>query len=214
VTRKEAVVATVGGSNAAWWAAGVAMFGLILVVGWTMTRPEGPAVAPGGGAPAGMPPGAGGGAPATGQSTLDLSTMSPREAADRLFDRVMRTIAGGDTVGAVSFQPMAVQAYQAIEPLDLDGLFHQSLLENLVDPTAALATAGRILELEPDHILGLGAAAEAALGSGDEARAAELYVQLVDVYGAESARPLVEYQGHTGLMTQYLSNAQAFLAGR
>jgi hypothetical protein len=188
------------------------MFGLILVVGWTMTRPEGPVVAPGGGAPAGMPPASG--VPATGQSTLDLSTMSPREAADRLFDRVMRTIAGGDTVGAISFQPMAVQAYQAIEPLDLDGLFHQSLLENLVDPAAALATAGRILELEPDHILGLGAAAEAALGSGDEARAAELYAQIVGAYGAEANRPLVEYQGHTGLMEQYLSNAQAFLAGR
>jgi hypothetical protein len=193
------------------------MFVLILVVGWTMTRPEGPAVAPGGvapagGAPAGMPPGSG--VPATGQSTLDLSTMSPREAADRLFDRVMRTIAAGDTAGAISFQPMAVQAYQVMEPLDLDGLFHQSLLELLVDPAAALATAERILELEPDHILGLGAAAEAALGTGDEARAAELYAQIVEAYGREANRPLVEYQGHSGLMTQYLTTAQAFQASR
>jgi hypothetical protein len=159
-----------------------------------------------------MPPASG--VPATGQSTLDLSTMSPREAADRLFDRVMRTIAAGDTAGAISFQPMAIQAYQAIEPLDFDGLFHQSLLEMLVDPAAALATAERILESEPDHILGLGAAAEAALGTGDEARAAEIYAQIMDVYGAQANRPLVEYQGHTGLMTQYLSVAQAFLAGR
>lgn len=212
VTRKEAVVATVGGSNAAWWAGGAVMFALILIVGWTMTRPAGPAVAPGGGAPTGMPPASG--VPATGQSTLDLSTMTPREAADRLFDRVMRTIAAGDTAGAVSFQPMAVQAYQAVEPLDLDGLFHQSLLEMLVDPSAALATAERILAVEPDHILGLGAAAEAALGSGDEARASEMYAQIVEVYGAQATRPLVEYQGHTGLMTQYLTAAQAFLAGR
>jgi len=188
------------------------MFALILIVGWTMTRPEGPVAAPAGGAPAGMPPASG--VPATGQSTLDLSTMSPREAADRLFDRVMRTIAAGDTVGGLSFQPMAVQAYQGIEPLDLDGLFHQATLEMLVDPAAALATAERILVLEPDHILGLGAAAEAALGSGDEERAAELYAQIVDVYGAESNRPLVEYQGHPASMTQYLSAAQAFLAGR
>ena len=188
------------------------MFALILIVGWTMTRPAGPEVAPGGGAPAGMPPVSG--VPATGQSTLDLSTMTPREAADRLFDRVMRTIAAGDTAGAVSFQPMAVQAYQAVEPLDLDGLFHQSLLEMLVDPSAALATAERILAVEPDHILGLGAAAEAALGSGDEARASEMYARIVEVYGAQVTRPLVEYQGHTGLMTQYLTAAQAFLAGR
>ena len=109
---------------------------------------------------------------------------------------------------------MAVQAYQAVEPLDLDGLFHQSLLEMFVDPSAALVTAERILAVEPDHILGLGAAAEAALGSGDEARASQMYAQIVEVYGAQVTRPLVEYQGHTGLMTQYLSAAQAFLAGR
>ncbi|HSG46835.1 MAG TPA: hypothetical protein VLA43_03355, partial [Longimicrobiales bacterium] len=146
--RRAAAVAAVGGGNAPWWIAGVAMLGLILVIGVTMVKPEGPSVPPG-------MPAAGGDNPAAGQSTLDLTTMSPREAADRLFDRVMRTVAAGDTAGALAFQPMAVQAYQGAEPLDLDGMFHQALLEALADPAAALVTARRMLAEEPDHLLAL-----------------------------------------------------------
>lgn len=205
---RAAAVAAVGGGNAPWWIAGVAMLGLILVIGVTMVKPEGPA------APAGGMPPAGGGNPAAGQSTLDLSSMSPREAADRLFDRVMRTVSAGDTAGALAFQPMAVQAYQGAEPLDLDGLFHQALLEGLADPAAALATAQRMLAQEPDHILGLGQAAQASLDMGDTAQAEEYFSHLVRVYDAQFARNLVEYDGHRNIMVEMKSTADAFLAGR
>jgi hypothetical protein len=207
-SHRAAAVATVGGSNAPWWIAGAAMLGLILVVGVTMVKPAGPAAPTGG-----MPP-ADGGNPAAGQSAVDLSSMTPREAADRLFDRVMRTVSAGDTAGALAFQPMAVQAYQSAEPLDLDGLFHQALLEGLADPQAALATAQRILAQEPDHILGLGEAAQASLDMGDAAQAQGYYSQLVRVYDAQFARNLVEYDGHRNIMVEMKSAAAAFLAGR
>ena len=98
--------------SGAWWIAGIAMFGLIVVVGWSMVRP-GPPPTPGGG------PAAPAGAPAAGQAPVDLSSMSPLDAANRLFNRVMTTLEAGDTAGALGFQPMAVQAYEMIEPLDL-----------------------------------------------------------------------------------------------
>lgn len=200
---REAAAATFGGGNAPWWVAGAAMFILILVVGWNMVKPAGP-VAPAGGMP--------GGNPAAGGSALDLNNMSPREAADRLFNRVMEAMSQGDTTGALFFQPMAVQAYERAEPLDLDGVLHQSLLEALSDPAAGLATAQRILEPEPDHVLGLGAAAQAAIALGDSAQAATYYQRLLAVYDVQYARNLAEYDGHRTLMAEMRSDAQRFLA--
>jgi len=191
-----------GGGNAPWWIAGVAMFGLILVVGWSMVRPERQAT----------PGGMGGGAVDPGSpGTTDISQMSPREAADRLFDRVMRTISAGDTTGALGFQPMAVQAYELVGELDLDGMFHVALLQQLTDPAAALATAKKMLETEPDHILGLGMAAEASAAMGEEAATREYFEHLLRVYDAEFARNLVEYDAHRNLMTQFQASAEAFV---
>ena len=208
---KAAAAATLGGHNAPWWIAGVAMFGLILVMGWTMVNRAGPqaaAGAPGGG---GMPPGAGAGNPAAGQSTVDLNSMTPREAADRLFNRVMQTLSSGDSTNALFFQPMAVEAYERAEPLDLDGILHEALLQLMTDPAAALATSQRVLESEPDHVLGLGTAARAAIAMGDTAKAKEFYQHLLRVYDKEYARNLVEYDGHRQLMAEMQGDAQRFL---
>ncbi len=207
VGHRAAAAATLGGNNAPWWIAGVAMFGLILVVGWNaVSRSSSPPAASGGGPPPGM-----GGNPANGQSTLDLNSMTPREAADRLFNRVMQTLSAGDTTNALFFQPMAVQAYQRAEPLDLDGIIHEALLELLTDPAAALATSERVLESEPDHVLALGTAAQAAIAMGDSAKAKEYYEHLLRVYDTEYARNLVEYDGHRQLMAEMQSEAQRYL---
>ncbi len=193
--------------NLPWWIAGVSMFGLILVVGINMVRPGAPA------APASGAPGDGTN-PAGGQSSLDLSSISPREAADRLFNRVMTTISQGDTAGALAFQPMAVQAYGLVADLDLDGLVHRALLELLVSPEAAMASAQQVLAVEPDHVLGLGIAADAAVRMGDDARAEELYRHVLRVYDAQAARSLVEYDSHRTVMADVRASAEAFLAGR
>lgn len=206
VGHRAAAAATLGGNNAPWWIAGVAMFGLILVVGWNMVNRAGPQ-APAGG----MPPGAAGANPAAGQSNLDLNSMTPRDAADRLFNRVMQTISSGDTTNALFFQPMAVQAYQRAEPLDLDGIIHQALLELLVDPSAALATSERVLESEPDHVLALGTAARAAIAMEDSTKARDYYEHLLRVYDTEYARNLVEYDGHRQLMADMQSEAQRYV---
>lgn len=200
--RRAAAAAAVGGGNAPWWIAGVALFGLILVVGWSMVRPQQQS------SPTGAPAAADATNP-NGPGTTDISQMSPREAADRLFDRVMRTISAGDTAGALGFQPMAIQAFELAEPLDLDGMFHVALLQQLTDPAAALATAKRMLESEPDHVLGLGMAGEAANAMGDQVAAKDYFQHLLRVYDAQFARNLVEYDGHRNLMVQMKATAEA-----
>jgi hypothetical protein len=183
------------------------MFAMILVVGWNTVRAPAPAAPAGGGAsPMGNP--------AAGASEVDLASMSPREAADRLFDHVMRDLSAGDSADAVAFQPMAVQAYERAEPLDVDGLFHLALLQRISDPTASLGTAQRILQQDSDHILGLGAAAEAAAQSGQTDLATQYYKHLLDVYAAQVALTLPEYEAHKTLLGEMKAEAEAFVAGK
>ena len=141
--------------------------------------------------------------------------MTPIEAADRLFERVMRAITRGDSDEAQQFMPMAVGAYERARPLDLDGLFHLSLLERTAGLLEeALATAQQILDQDPDHLLGLHAAAEAAAELGRAVEAALHYRHIVDVYAPQMARQLLEYVDHSGITDNLLSGAEAFLAAR
>ncbi|MEO7966323.1 MAG: hypothetical protein ABIT38_20670, partial [Gemmatimonadaceae bacterium] len=50
----------------------------------------------------------------------DISAMSPRERADKLYDRVMRQAAEGKVDSATFFAGMATQAYELLGPLDND----------------------------------------------------------------------------------------------
>jgi Double zinc ribbon len=151
-----------------------------------------------GGAPMGTPP------PLTG---------TPREQADRLFNRIMTERSGGNEEQARFFVPMAVQAYQASEPLDLDGLYHLSLVQAVGgDFASARATAMRILQQSPNHLLGLAALAEASLGAGDSAAAREAYQGFLDHLTEERGRDLPEYRDHAPILGQYEQEARATLA--
>lgn len=205
---RAAAAATLGGANLPWWIAGAALFGLILVIGWSVVHSQNSTAQRPGEAPAAA--GAAGNA-AMGASTIDLSKMTPQEAADRLFNHVMTDLANGDTTDALNFQPMAVQAYQVAEPLDLDELFHLSLLEGIRDPETALGTAKRILKTDPDHLLGLGAAAQWSLAVGDTAAALGYYKHFLKVYDAQVAKKLPEYEAHKEYLAEVKPEAQAFV---
>jgi len=137
---------------------------------------------------------------------------SPREQADRLFNRVMTERENGDTAQAKFFVPMAVQAYGMAGNLDADGYYHLSLLHNLVgDYQAAQAEAEKILATTPNHLLGLSAAGNAARGAGDSATARKYYQRLVDNFAAESKASRQEYQDHGKMLPELKAEAEAFL---
>lgn len=155
----------------------------------------------------------------SGSGTFDLGarrppelTGTPREQADRLFNRVMQALSQNDTEQASFFLPMAILAYQQAGELDDDGLYHLSLLQAASgDASTARATAERILEREPDHVLALGAAARAADQAGDTEAARRYYRHLVRVYQAELERGRTEYEVHADILPTYRAEATEYL---
>lgn len=151
-------------------------------------------------------------------SAVDLESMTPREAADRLFVRVMTAVESGDQAQAELFLPMAIASYDRIAALTLDDRFHLSLLFALSgDGASALEVAEAGLAVRPTHLLCLAAAAEAALLLEDEAGARAHYQTLVDAYEEERRAGLVEYGpqtegGHANLLPVLREDALEFLA--
>ncbi len=193
----------------AWWISG----GLLVVVVVLVTF-LGPWA--GGDDPPPQPaaPGAQGTDPMAPAPQVDLSTMTDREAADRLFDRIMMANEQGDEEEVTNFLPMALDAYELARPLDADGHFHVAVLQNLAgDHEAALAEAETVLEEDPNHLLNLSAAAEAAVALGDNATAEEYYSRILEVFDSEVDRDLPEYREHVPLLPSIRDEAAAFMAG-
>ena len=204
----------IGNARVPWAAAGLLAV-LLVVVSFVRLAPGGER--PGGDRP--IPP------PSTPPGTLGptsavpLSSMTPRQAATRLFDRVMRAIESGDRTEADMFLPMAIASYDRIAALSLDDRFHLSLLHAAAgDARSALAVAEAGLALRPTHLLCLAAAARAALLAGDTAKAAAHYRTLDAVYDQERGADLQEYdpsakEGHAALLPVLRQEARAYAQG-
>ena len=98
-----------------------------------------------------------GGAPAIAAAEgtpPDLSTMTPRERFDRLYNRVMRAAEQGDTVTVARFSPMAFLAYGQLDSVDADARYHAAVLRLHVqgDTAGALRLADTIQMSNPRHL--------------------------------------------------------------
>ena len=137
--------------------------------------------------------------------------MTPRQAADRLFERAMREEDGGDVERAKFFASMAVQAYATVpaEEIDLDAHFHLGLLELLQENEAAAAAESEmILSVRPNHLLGLVLAARVAEASGNPEAQAGVYEQLLSELDAERSAGLPEYEMHGSLIDAEAARAR------
>jgi Double zinc ribbon len=162
-----------------------------------------------GAAGATAPPFASMGSTPGGTGTPPPLTGTPREQADRLFNRIMQERSAGNEEQAKFFVPMATQAYQASAPLDDDGLYHLSLIQAVGgDFAASAATANSILRNSPNHLLGLAALAEADTGAGDSAGARQAWQRFLDHLAEEKAKDLEEYRDHTPILSQYEEDAR------
>lgn len=187
------------GKQLAWGTAGVLLVGLLLVVVFPMGGPE----------RADLPRPVASGSVA-GPAGVDLSSMTPREAADRLFNRVMTAVAAGDSTEVVSFMPMAIRALELAEPLDTDGRFHLVLLRLTGQfNSEALEGAEEILSEQPNHLLGLAMAGDASLALGDSAGARGYYERWLDAYESETQKDLLEYRDHGRMFPEMQVKAEA-----
>ena len=92
----------------------------------------------------------------SGAAAVDLSKMSPRQAADRLFNRVMAADERGDSAEAKKFAPMALQAYGLVKQPDSDAHYHVGLINLVLGDVAQVRKQIDLLyNAAPDHLLGL-----------------------------------------------------------
>jgi len=136
--------------------------------------------------------------------------MTAREAADRLFERVMRAASADNSTEVVTFLPMAIAAYGLVETLDTDGNFHLVLLRLTGQFNAeALEGAEEILAEQPNHLLALAMAGDASLALGDSASARGYYGRWLDAYETETAKGLLEYDDHAPMFPEMRAKAEA-----
>jgi len=192
----------------AWYVAGVCVLALLVVVVIVVAKKSG---APPAGAAA-----TAAGAPPTGErATTDLSAMTPREAADRLYNRIMTANEAGDTAQVNFFAPMALQAYANLGgDLDADARLHLGLVQLAIGATVAAAAEGdTILQKAPNHLFGWLLKARAAEAQGDAARAKRAYESFMKNYDAEMAKKRPEYQEHAQMLQDTRNRAQRAGAG-
>jgi hypothetical protein len=146
------------------------------------------------------------------RGTTDISNMSPREAADRLFNRVMTAAEAGDTGQVAFFGPMTIQAYGNATPLDVDARLHIGMIQLLLgNPAGARAEADTIAQTSRTHLFGLVLRARAAEAEGNSAAARQAYTQMVDNWDAERAKQLEEYGQHEAVLAQARGAARQLL---
>jgi tetratricopeptide (TPR) repeat protein len=154
------------------------------------------------------------GAPAGDPSAVDLASMTPRERADRLFNRVMQGVANGDTAQLGFFAGMAIQAYGMVPERNADLHYHLGELYRVTgDAASARAQADTILAADPQHLFGLFGAAQAEQERGDQAGARALYQRFLDAYATQVARNLPEYQEHQQGLPSMRAQAQQAVGG-
>lgn len=134
----------------------------------------------------------------------DLSTMTPREAADRLFNRVMMADEQGDSGEVEQFAPMAVAAYDQLENLDLDGLYHVGLIHAAAgDIESAWEAVERLRVVVPEHLLASVLEHRLALAEGDQARAERAVEHFKAHYDQEIVIDRLEYRDHQRAIDQF-----------
>lgn len=146
-------------------------------------------------APTASAPFAGGGAAMP--RAPDISSMTPEQQAERLYDRIMREYEAGQLENVKTFMPMAVAAFERLSPLNLDQRYDLGRIAEVGgDLPLARAQADTILRTRPTHLLGLILAAKAARMEKNEARAKTFDARLIAADSAERKVALPEYLLH------------------
>jgi len=145
----------------------------------------------------------------TGMTAPDISSMSPAERADRLFNRVMSLSSEGKADSAAFFAPMAIAAFEALAPLSAHTRYDLGLVALVSgDARRAAAQSDSILLERPTHLLGLALAARVADARGDAAAGRAARQRLLGAEKAERAAALPEYTDHDADLRAALEQAR------
>ncbi len=153
---------------------------------------------------------------ATPTRAPDISSMSPQERADRLFNKVMILNSQGKTDSVQFFAPMALQSYLALAPMNNDQRYDMGRVGEVAGAIPlAKAQADSILLKSPTHLLGLILAARVATIEGDSTALRGFEKRLVAAEKSELAKKLDEYDRHQDDIANGLAQARKNIgAGR
>jgi len=128
---------------------------------------------------------------------FDLSSISPRVAADKLFNRVMMAQEQGNMQEVMQFAPKPLQAYDLVANLDADSHYHIGLIHAAMGDFGKVRKQAEILkQLSPNHLLGLFLEHNAAEESGDRNTAAKASAAFAAAYDSEIKTGKPEYEAH------------------
>lgn len=140
----------------------------------------------------------------------ELAALPPRERFNRVFDRMMRAGAEGDSTTVATLSSIALAAYADIDSVDADARFHAGLIAiQTGDFPGALAVADTLERQYPGHLFGpilFGAVAGLEHDSTGLRRAFDLFRARADRELARTDRP--EYLEHRQLLTQFQQAAE------
>ena len=147
-----------------------------------------------------------------GARAPDISSLSPEERADRLFNRVMLLSSQGKEDSVLFFAPMAITAYQMISPLTADQRYDLGRIAEVAGALPlAKAQADTILRTNPTHLLGLILAARIDSIAGDTKSQRDFQTRMLNAENAEKAKNLPEYDRHENDITSAVAEARRSL---
>jgi len=145
----------------------------------------------------------------------DLSTLTPRQAADRLFNRVMTASEAGDTAEALRFAPMGIQAYRNLGSLDNDARYHVALLHLTTGNVSGAREQIKLLRRSvPRHLLGYLLEHKMAERDGDTGAAAKARQAFLSAYDTEILAGRAEYRDHAGTIERFRAAVPTGTAGK
>lgn len=185
-------------SGLPWAVAAIALVAFIaLIAGQRFGRTQETTAAPQQVDPSGAPF-----AGSAGAQPPDISQMTPAERAIRLYNRVMAAHENGRADTVAMFAPMAIQAYTALDSLDLDARYDLGRIAAISgDENLARAESDTILARHPNHLLGLILAGNAAHMRKDTAAERSFHDKLVAAAPTERKQNLPEYTTHENDIT-------------
>jgi Double zinc ribbon len=140
----------------------------------------------------------------------DISSMSPRERFDRLYNRIMQAAQSGDQQTVTNFSPMALAAYGMLDTVDADARYHAALIRmHSGDVAGAVALGDSILLSHPGHLFGYMILGTAARFQKNQRELDKSYAGFLAHYDAEIKAQRPEYEDHRPALEEFQRAAQA-----
>jgi hypothetical protein len=191
------------GAGAIASAIAVAVLAALGVARW---RGEAPSAPPADAAPAAP----GSAAPPAGEAAPppDISSMTPKERFDRLYQRVMTATRTGDAATSQRFMPMALAAYEMLDSASADTRYHAAMLRlHSGDAAGARALGDSIVRKDSTNLLGYVLLGTVARFQRDSSTLKRISAAFLRHYDREIARDRPEYTEHRTAISDFRREA-------